>query len=275
MLMRNCEELASERMLEDRQHPCPSSYPDCSPFLNWEYNPLETAIEKAVVFQSLVVTMKLQSAVDDSLEAKAVKFLESVNPQTQSSADAFLNKFASNSDESSANFVQSIVVLISTPSQVIATAAMKILRTLFNHGSAKSRLALVSADLIHQLVATLNPLSLSFANAFGIHTCLMNVVSLEDLRIEDKNEQQSVHETVLKQVLVPLEKYLCHLCVNRFDDRYPAGNASMDGDDWLIWEGKKEKEEKAHDSPPAHLSACLLSGRRSSVSPFIVLTDDT
>ncbi|KAK2945981.1 hypothetical protein BLNAU_19125 [Blattamonas nauphoetae] len=39
---------------------------------------------------------------------------------------------------------------------------------------------------------------------------------LNQLEIEDGNEQQTIHEMVLKQVLAPSEKYICHLCVNRF-----------------------------------------------------------
>ncbi|KAK2940992.1 hypothetical protein BLNAU_24096 [Blattamonas nauphoetae] len=38
---------------------------------------------------------------------------------------------------------------------------------------------------------------------------------LTELKIQDRDEQQAVHETVLKQVLAPSEKYICHLCANR------------------------------------------------------------
>ncbi|KAK2953061.1 hypothetical protein BLNAU_12050 [Blattamonas nauphoetae] len=40
-------------------------------------------------------------------------------------------------------------------------------------------------------------------------------------------------------------------------------------------EEEKEGEIKVHDSPPSLLAACLLGDRRSSVSLFIVLNDDT
>ncbi|KAK2951635.1 hypothetical protein BLNAU_13374 [Blattamonas nauphoetae] len=39
---------------------------------------------------------------------------------------------------------------------------------------------------------------------------------LELLEITDPDQQQAVHETVLKQVLAPSEKYIRHLCVNRY-----------------------------------------------------------
>ncbi|KAK2951654.1 hypothetical protein BLNAU_13393 [Blattamonas nauphoetae] len=92
--------------------------------------------------------------------------------------------------------------------------------------SLKVRLTLVKADLFPQLINALNPLSLSFAEAIDIHTCLISTISwslwfsipygLANLEITDRDEQQAVRETVLKQVLSPLEKYICHLCVNRY-----------------------------------------------------------
>ncbi|KAK2955274.1 hypothetical protein BLNAU_9826 [Blattamonas nauphoetae] len=97
---------------------------------------------------------------------------------------------------------------------------------------SKPLLALVKANLIPQLIVTLNPQPLSFTEAVDIHVNIMNIVrhfvclakpgSLEELGIEDGNEQQAVHETVLKQVLAPSEKYIMHLCVNR--------NSIVDGD---------------------------------------------
>ncbi|KAK2945541.1 hypothetical protein BLNAU_19539 [Blattamonas nauphoetae] len=170
--------------------------------------------------------MKLNSTLDVSLETKAVEFLESVNPDDDESADAFLSSFASFCDDSETDFVQCISVLISSASQVITTAAMKMLDSLIDWCSDKVHLPLVKADLIPQLILLLNPLSLSFAEAVDIHACLISIISdsiwlstphgLTQLGIEDYDEQQAVHETVLQQVLVPSEKYILHLCMNRF-----------------------------------------------------------
>ncbi|KAK2941503.1 hypothetical protein BLNAU_23576 [Blattamonas nauphoetae] len=103
---------------------------------------------------------------------------------------------------------------------------MKLIRNLIENCSVKSLLALVNADLIPQLINTLNPLSLSFTEAGDIHISLMKSINksiwlatpygLYRLKRQDQNEQQAVHETVLKQVLVPSEKYISLLCVNRY-----------------------------------------------------------
>ncbi|KAK2940591.1 hypothetical protein BLNAU_24505 [Blattamonas nauphoetae] len=194
--------------------------------MNWNEEEHETDFEDAVVLQSLVATVKLQPALDVSLEAKAVKFLVSIAPEEEESVDEFLSSFASPSDESLTNFVQSVVVLVYSTSHSVITAAIKMLRNLIIWCSAPSRLDLVKADLIPQLMNTLNPQSLSFAKSADIHTCLISTICrsfwiitpyfLTELGIEDGDEQQAIHEIVLQQILVPSEKYIRHLCVNRF-----------------------------------------------------------
>ncbi|KAK2959941.1 hypothetical protein BLNAU_5138 [Blattamonas nauphoetae] len=198
---------------------------DCSPFMNWDTEPLESESEKAVVLRSLVATLKLQTSLDDSLETKAVKLLVSVNPRDQYSATAFLCSLASSTAESLADFVELIVVLVSSANQVISTASMNLLRRLFVLCSEKVILALVKADLIPQLMHTLNPLSLLFTEKANLHTSLVTAINssfwlatpdgLAYQGIKDDYEQQAVHETVLKQVLAPSEQYIRHLCVNR------------------------------------------------------------
>ncbi|KAK2956644.1 hypothetical protein BLNAU_8485 [Blattamonas nauphoetae] len=102
---------------------------------------------------------------------------------------------------------------------------MKMVDSLIQHCSSKILHTLVKADLIRQLIVTLNPLSLHFPETVDIHTCLIYTIfkcfrlatpqGLEELKIEDENEQQTVRETVLRQVLEPSKKYISHLCVNR------------------------------------------------------------
>ncbi|KAK2963529.1 hypothetical protein BLNAU_1572 [Blattamonas nauphoetae] len=85
---------------------------------------------------------------------------------------------------------------------------------------------IVRADLIPQLIISLNPQSFPFTEAVNIHTNLLSSVArslllttpdgLAKLGIVDADEQLTVHGTVLKQVIIPSEKYICHLCFNRF-----------------------------------------------------------
>ncbi|KAK2942021.1 hypothetical protein BLNAU_23060 [Blattamonas nauphoetae] len=103
---------------------------------------------------------------------------------------------------------------------------MEMFEHLIFYSLPQVQISLVKADLIPQLVTTLNPQSLSFTEAADIRTYLVYFItrtvslasqfSLAKLRIEDNDEQQTVRETVLKQVLIPSEKYICPLCTNRF-----------------------------------------------------------
>ncbi|KAK2952938.1 hypothetical protein BLNAU_12114 [Blattamonas nauphoetae] len=181
--------------------------------------------KKAEVFQSLIATMKSQPVFDDTLETKGKEFLKSLYWDTKESTATFLSSFGETRDESLTGFVQSIMVLVSSPKQTLIKAAMEMLADLVTSCHVNVRLALAKTDLIPQLITTLNPQSITFAETLDIHTSLMTTIlnsvrlatpsGLEQLGIKDRNEEQTVHETVLKQVLVPSEKYIWHLCVNR------------------------------------------------------------
>ncbi|KAK2956333.1 hypothetical protein BLNAU_8700 [Blattamonas nauphoetae] len=155
-----------------------------------------------------------------------VKFLRSLEVLDEELADAFLNNFASISDEPLADYVQCVGVLIASPNRAITTAALKMLRNQMAMCSTTVLLMLVTADLLPQLMNTLNPQSLSFAEAVDIHSDLLIIIpysywlssprGLASLEIEDHTDQQAVHETVLQQVLAPSEQYIRHLCTNRY-----------------------------------------------------------
>ncbi|KAK2955137.1 hypothetical protein BLNAU_9866 [Blattamonas nauphoetae] len=101
---------------------------------------------------------------------------------------------------------------------------MEILEHLILDCSSNIHLNLVKADLIPHLITHLNPLSLSFTDSQEIHSHLTSIISssiwlatqygLRNLQIKDWNEQQTIHDTVFHQVLIPSEPYLRHLCVN-------------------------------------------------------------
>ncbi|KAK2943235.1 hypothetical protein BLNAU_21861 [Blattamonas nauphoetae] len=198
----------------------------CSAFLDWNESDQNAIHDMAVIFRSFVATLKLHPALDASLEEKAVKFLDFATPTSPQSADAFVGSLAAPSDDSLTHFIQCIVVLISSASMRIITATVEILDYLITNCSLKVRLTLLKAGLIPQLITTLNPYCLSFAEAVDIHFYLLTIIkwsiwlatpdALTVFGIKDGHEQQAVHKTVFQQVLVPSEKYICHLCVNRF-----------------------------------------------------------
>ncbi|KAK2959585.1 hypothetical protein BLNAU_5363 [Blattamonas nauphoetae] len=237
----------------------------------------------------------------------------------------------------------SIVVLISTPSQIVTTTTIQMLVRLISNSSNRL-LDLVKADLIPQIIITLNPLSLSFAKAVDVHVNLLKMLHdtlwlstvrcLAQSEIEDRDERHTVHETILKQVLVPSEQYICHLCMNRCSiindvlsaellrllaqlldiSRYhqptmyfvlhmPVGltissaSVALSHPLQICWEfafsithsfsdvlenaaercanATADKETKVHNSPPAHLTACVGSSRQHLASRFVALAYGT
>ncbi|KAK2947586.1 hypothetical protein BLNAU_17491 [Blattamonas nauphoetae] len=152
--------------------------------------------------------------------------MASVHPTDRESADRFLDNFKQTADESLTDFVQSIVVLLSIPTHAITTAGMRMMDNLLFWCTVHVLRSLVEADLIPQLINTLHPQSLSFRETLDIHVHLMTIMSrtvwlatpygLTQLGIADDYEPKTVHETILEQVLVPSEKYIWYLCVNRF-----------------------------------------------------------
>ncbi|KAK2945971.1 hypothetical protein BLNAU_19115 [Blattamonas nauphoetae] len=155
---------------------------------------------------------------------------------------------------------------------------MRILDTLLDRCSAELRLALVQADLIPQLIVTLNTLSLSFTKAIDIHIYLFSSINklvwlvtpegLEILGIQDENELQAVHETIFQQVVAPSEQYICNLCMHRF--------SIFDGDQSKI--GILSRQSR---SIVATLSyslattlALLVSGRQTSIDGWMVTIAD-
>ncbi|KAK2960168.1 hypothetical protein BLNAU_4721 [Blattamonas nauphoetae] len=232
--------------------------------------------------------MKFKPDLDDSLEGKAVQFLETVDPEDEKSAAAFLSNFASPSDDSTTNFIQSIVVLISATSQVITTATMKMLKCLFFWSSAEVQLALVKANLIPQIINNLSPQSLSFAETVDIHINLMEIIQitlwlatpfgLTQLGFEDGDEQQAVHETVLTQVVAPSEKYIWDLCVNRY--------SIVDGDQSkfflspLLFSGRSFVTSQINPNlllanNLSHLTVSLIQPLRGMVTRVIIRTPTT
>ncbi|KAK2952930.1 hypothetical protein BLNAU_12106 [Blattamonas nauphoetae] len=118
------------------------------------------------------------------------------------------------------------MVLISSIDQTITAAVLAKLRTLIKRCSTTYRFTLVKADLIPQLINTLNPQTLSFTEAEDIHINLMKLIleslwlatpyGLTCLEIADTFEPQSLLATIFMQTVAPAEGYICHLCVNRY-----------------------------------------------------------
>ncbi|KAK2953215.1 hypothetical protein BLNAU_11841 [Blattamonas nauphoetae] len=194
----------------------------CSTFLSWNEKDLESESEKAIVFRSLVATVKLHPAPDISLEAKVVKFLKSAQPKDEESVETFLRSLGQTIDKSSTDLA-------------ITSAAMEMFAYFFCNCSTQPRTKVyghprtandwnpLGGDGILTLMIRGSVWCVDKAKAEDIHTCLIEGVNssvllatLCSLEIKDYYEQQAIHEMFFKRVLIPSEKYIWHLCVNRY-----------------------------------------------------------
>ncbi|KAK2944120.1 hypothetical protein BLNAU_20952 [Blattamonas nauphoetae] len=195
--------------------------------MNWDGKPIESTSAKSSVYQSLVALIKDDHALDDASEKKAASLLDQIKSfESIESEVSLLELMLSSPKASLTDLVSSITVLISSASQVITTATMEMIKSLIIWCSPNVRLSLVKADLIPHIFASLNQQSFSLPDYEHIHTYLVSIIAsslrlatpiwIAQLEIKDHNEQQAVLEMVLKQVLIPSEKYICLLCVSRF-----------------------------------------------------------
>ncbi|KAK2957533.1 hypothetical protein BLNAU_7432 [Blattamonas nauphoetae] len=199
---------------------------DCSPFLNWDGEKIESEYKKAAVYRSLVATLKIQPALDVSLEAKAEKFLESLWSMDEEQVDTLLSCLGVSKYGSGFDLAKSIVVLLSSASKKITDWTVRIIKYLVNKSYLEKRYMLVTADLIPKLINTLNPRSCIFAEAVGIHSCLMHLITSSlhlttpggvlYLESEAGAEKQTIQREVLWQVVKPSEQYIRYLCMNRY-----------------------------------------------------------
>ncbi|KAK2963580.1 hypothetical protein BLNAU_1623 [Blattamonas nauphoetae] len=209
---------------------------DNSAFMNWDGRQIETMSDRSTVLRSLVAKIKDGHHIDDASEKKAVMLLDQIRPFGSVNVKAFVRGLiVSEPNNYLTDFVISITVLVSSSKQTIIKGTMLLLEHLFSSSSPTFKLKLIEAQMIPQIITSLNAQSLFVAKAEDIHTPLIRIVNqslrlitphgMKSLEIEHQHDQQKVHETVLHQFLVPLEEYLRNCCKRRFS--FLAGSQSF------------------------------------------------
>ncbi|KAK2950690.1 hypothetical protein BLNAU_14361 [Blattamonas nauphoetae] len=202
-----------------------------SAFLDWDGQQIDSVSDRSTIYCSLVQMVKNEPALDPSLEDKAVSFLEQIKLDSANDVDSFISGIVPSSlPESSRDFIESIVELISGHSKPVLNAAMTFVRDLAFRSSNNTILKLVKDGLIPQIISSLDLFSLPFTCAEEVHSSLLGILynsiqkstnhSLETLQLHDANEQQELRETVHNQVLLPSEAYLRHICANHYSIKH-------------------------------------------------------
>ncbi|KAK2952712.1 hypothetical protein BLNAU_12361 [Blattamonas nauphoetae] len=152
----------------------PPSPKRSSRFLDWDGQPIKKPNDQSKMFTSLVSMLKEGQSLDDSLVEKIILFLKQMSHSLDADSKVILCLLPSTSAESMHSFLTTITVFLSSSKHTIIAAFLEMLNSLLNRCSSQMHLALVKADLIPRLITTLNPQSLSFAEAVEIHSGLMS-----------------------------------------------------------------------------------------------------
>ncbi|KAK2957885.1 hypothetical protein BLNAU_7061 [Blattamonas nauphoetae] len=195
-------------------------------FMDWDGDRIRSKSNILSICRSLISIVEAGHSIDDTLEWKADSLLGQYwGIEEEDETDQFiLGLVPSPTDEPVSRFVTSIIALLATNNKIIVSATMPVLFNLVSNCSSKMHLNLVKADLTPRLITQLNPLFLSFTDSQEIHSCLTYIIASSiwlasqdgqtNLQIQDWNEQQAIHETVLQHVLIPAQPYLRHMCIN-------------------------------------------------------------
>ncbi|KAK2955692.1 hypothetical protein BLNAU_9382 [Blattamonas nauphoetae] len=127
--------------------------------------------DKSTIYCSLVALVKADYPFDQALQDAAVKFLKKLEPKwyEQDIPQKLVTDLVPNSNGSHSGFIDSILTLLSSPHSTVVSAALSFLYKTFVHSSFRMRCCLLESDLLVNLLATLQPRTLSiFGNEMFI-----------------------------------------------------------------------------------------------------------
>ncbi|KAK2941927.1 hypothetical protein BLNAU_23163 [Blattamonas nauphoetae] len=139
---------------------------------------------QALVYCSLVALVKAEYPFDNALKHKAVLFLKDLEPRNgQYDVTAkLITDLVPSSNGSPSGFIGSIVILLSSPHSTVVRATMLFLNSSIESSSRDIRCRLVESDLITNLLATVQPHTLTISgNEQIIHHLIKIVISCLDI----------------------------------------------------------------------------------------------
>ncbi|KAK2961991.1 hypothetical protein BLNAU_3047 [Blattamonas nauphoetae] len=157
---------------------------------------------------------------------KADLFFRQLRTFSLNECDSFVLALApSLPHEAFQTFVTTINILLSTDNITIVETTLYTINHLVPMCSRNVQFGLLNADLVPQLISSLQPLTRSFKYPQNIHSDLLSIIGRflwlatpsndAYAEIDDHTEQQAVHETLLKHVLLPSKDYIRQICHTR------------------------------------------------------------
>ncbi|KAK2944798.1 hypothetical protein BLNAU_20271 [Blattamonas nauphoetae] len=156
---------------------------------------------------------------DNTLQDRAAIFLKSLEPKwnDDDQADILVTDLVPSSAEALSGFVDSILTLLSSPHSTVAAAALSFL----NGTTAKSSPAiltnLVEADLVSNVLATVQPHTLPISENERSIILLIEIINtfVCDLGITAAVDTFNHREMILQKVVIPSSQFVTFLISNR------------------------------------------------------------
>ncbi|KAK2950841.1 hypothetical protein BLNAU_14259 [Blattamonas nauphoetae] len=198
-----------------------------SDFQYWFDQPIVANSERSATYLSLIHMARNKRPFSESLEDKAVSFLEEITPESANDVDSFiLDLDPSSLQESSHIFVETVVVLISVRNRRIKQATFDFVDDMVHHSPVEVRLKFIQNDLVPKVISSLDFFSPRFSQFTDDHTTLLKFlnqwirssteITFKTLTTTRPDEQQTLAETLFRHVLMPMEGVVQYLCEHRF-----------------------------------------------------------
>ncbi|KAK2953651.1 hypothetical protein BLNAU_11372 [Blattamonas nauphoetae] len=148
--------------------------------------------DKSATYCLLVALVKAEHPFDEALQEKAARFLKNLRPNWRDEPDypdKLVIDLVPSTTGSHSGFVESIVTLVSCPHSTVVGAALSFLNQTTTRSSPAIRCHLMGSDLVANMLATVQPHTLSMSenvemidNLMWIIYCFLNIASPSSLK---------------------------------------------------------------------------------------------
>ncbi|KAK2963012.1 hypothetical protein BLNAU_2035 [Blattamonas nauphoetae] len=196
------------------------------PFLHFDENTELSFEDKSTIYNSLIALVEAEYPFDDALQDKALRFLGGLEPWgNQEHVLKLVNDLVPSSARQRSGFVDSILILLSSPHSNVVEAALSFLHNATTGSSQTIRSRLVESDLIMKVLAAVQPHHLPISgNEEIINNFIWTVIfclnlaspaSLRMLGVTTAVEQYDRREMIFRKVVIPSSEFMSFLISNR------------------------------------------------------------
>ncbi|KAK2961659.1 hypothetical protein BLNAU_3457 [Blattamonas nauphoetae] len=201
--------------------------PDEESFLKFDPNSELSFEDKSAVYRSLVALVKAEYPFDNALQDRTVQFLKSLEPMWDAPlAEKLITDLIPSSPGSPSGFIDSIVILLSSPHSTIVATAFSYLCKITDSTSIEGQSRLVKSDIVSKAFTTIQPHTLSIAGNEEIFDNLIGIIGncvklafpffLEELGITEAVDQFNHREMIFQKVVIPSSQFVTFLISNRY-----------------------------------------------------------